>query len=357
MAEIWQSVAGSPAGTYGFTDGDGDEARFNGPLSICFDPTYTYAYVADRYNNAIRRIDFSNGLFTVETFATTNEWVNYVHYDSYDDTIWATTYNPSAGVQRSYVYQWALDGTLLFSIGGGTGSGYGYGCIKSLYTLGVNLTILKGPVNAFHSGWGYLDTGSGAINFDLTCMAPGVLVHHDDGAYPGLNCGFDYLDYLGTKYKVNWHDYVYPSSSGLCMNHIHDQYCRGPLDTPITTHDAFHNGNLGDLIVPNSPHEIEITETETSGYYTLNATCYNNSHGAYHTFDIDMTLDVIDNEQFYGPAYSWANGVAYNGTMDKLFFTLGRRTTANYSGADCNQIAFLRPDGVGWSSYIPKKKR
>jgi hypothetical protein len=48
--------AGDPNHSSGFVDGTGHAARFNGPVSLVFDPVSDALYVADQDNDAIRRI-------------------------------------------------------------------------------------------------------------------------------------------------------------------------------------------------------------------------------------------------------------------------------------------------------------
>ena len=48
--------AGDPGHSAGFADGVGTAARFNGPMSLVFDPTCDCLYVADHDNDAIRKI-------------------------------------------------------------------------------------------------------------------------------------------------------------------------------------------------------------------------------------------------------------------------------------------------------------
>lgn len=63
-AGVTTTFAGT-SGTYGSVDGTGSDARFNSPKGITGDATYLY--VADTYNQTIRRITLSSGL--VATFA------------------------------------------------------------------------------------------------------------------------------------------------------------------------------------------------------------------------------------------------------------------------------------------------
>lgn len=51
-------IAGNSAG--GNTDGIGEQASFNLPFGVIVDPTNTYLYVSDFFNNNIRRITLSN---------------------------------------------------------------------------------------------------------------------------------------------------------------------------------------------------------------------------------------------------------------------------------------------------------
>jgi sugar lactone lactonase YvrE len=57
---IITNVAGDPAGTAGFVDGVGGEARFDQPIDLELGPDGKM-YVADRYNNVIRTIDLATG--------------------------------------------------------------------------------------------------------------------------------------------------------------------------------------------------------------------------------------------------------------------------------------------------------
>ncbi len=63
-AGVISTFAGT-SGTYGSVDGTGSDARFNSPKGLTGDATYLY--VADTYNQTIRRITLSSGL--VSTFA------------------------------------------------------------------------------------------------------------------------------------------------------------------------------------------------------------------------------------------------------------------------------------------------
>ena len=62
------TLAGSTAGEPGAADGTGTAARFNGPQGISITPDGTTLYVADYFNNAIRKIVVSTA--TVTTMAT-----------------------------------------------------------------------------------------------------------------------------------------------------------------------------------------------------------------------------------------------------------------------------------------------
>jgi DNA-binding beta-propeller fold protein YncE len=48
----------------GYVDGSGSTARFNGPMSLTFDPISSSIYVADQNNDAIRKIDPDTGAVT-----------------------------------------------------------------------------------------------------------------------------------------------------------------------------------------------------------------------------------------------------------------------------------------------------
>jgi DNA-binding beta-propeller fold protein YncE len=56
------TFAGS--GSPGFTNGQGTSAQFNNPVSIVFNPADNYFYVTDTGNNSIRRIDTSGNVTT-----------------------------------------------------------------------------------------------------------------------------------------------------------------------------------------------------------------------------------------------------------------------------------------------------
>lgn len=62
---VTNTLAGSLSGTKGNSDGQGSSASFNGPFAITTDGTYLY--VADSYNQEIRRIEIDNGM--VQTIA------------------------------------------------------------------------------------------------------------------------------------------------------------------------------------------------------------------------------------------------------------------------------------------------
>jgi hypothetical protein len=57
--------AGDPAHSTGSADGNGQDARFNGPSSIVFDPVNDVLYVADQDNDAIRQITRSGEVSTL----------------------------------------------------------------------------------------------------------------------------------------------------------------------------------------------------------------------------------------------------------------------------------------------------
>ncbi|MBX2883317.1 MAG: hypothetical protein KTR32_25415 [Granulosicoccus sp.] len=57
--------AGDPNHAAGSADGNGQQARFNGPSSIVFDPTNDVMYVADQDNDAIRQITRSGQVTTL----------------------------------------------------------------------------------------------------------------------------------------------------------------------------------------------------------------------------------------------------------------------------------------------------
>ena len=57
------TLAGT-AGAYGYADGVGSAARFNGPYGITTDAAGTVLYVGEPYNNAIRKIEVATGLVT-----------------------------------------------------------------------------------------------------------------------------------------------------------------------------------------------------------------------------------------------------------------------------------------------------
>ena len=63
------TLAGSP-GSKGFVNGGSSAARFNQPMGILVDNGF--AFVADRDNNAIRKVDVSNGYTT--TLAGSETW-------------------------------------------------------------------------------------------------------------------------------------------------------------------------------------------------------------------------------------------------------------------------------------------
>lgn len=57
--------AGDPGHRAGSRDGIGQDARFNGPASIVFDPVNDVMYVADQDNDAIRKVDRSGEVTTL----------------------------------------------------------------------------------------------------------------------------------------------------------------------------------------------------------------------------------------------------------------------------------------------------
>src|SRR5262249_40016860 len=54
-------LAGDPNHGAGFADGPGVAARFNGPISLTFNPVDHKLYVSDMRNDAIRRVDPDTG--------------------------------------------------------------------------------------------------------------------------------------------------------------------------------------------------------------------------------------------------------------------------------------------------------
>ena len=61
------TIAGT--GTPGYVDGPASTAEFNGPWGIAVD-SYGNIFVADEYNNVVRKIDPSGNVSTIDTFVT-----------------------------------------------------------------------------------------------------------------------------------------------------------------------------------------------------------------------------------------------------------------------------------------------
>ena len=84
------TFAGS-AGVYGSSDGIGSAARFNHPSGLAFDRD-DYLYVADRYNNTIRRISPTGEVTTVAA-AVSLQFPSGVAIDSAGNIVVADTWN------------------------------------------------------------------------------------------------------------------------------------------------------------------------------------------------------------------------------------------------------------------------
>lgn len=74
-SDVVVTLVGSP-GMEGSDDGVGGEVRFEGPRALAVDPDGTYAYIADGFNCAIRRVDLAS--LETETYAGMAEFCDAV---------------------------------------------------------------------------------------------------------------------------------------------------------------------------------------------------------------------------------------------------------------------------------------
>ncbi len=156
--------AGDPDHSAGSADGNGQQARFNGPSSIVFDPVNDVLYVADQENDAIRRITRSGEVSTPFGKPGTRQSIESQGIDIYDQlasrsvsVIEVSQEQAAQGVRPDIYMPQAIrvdsKGNLILLE-------LGYGAIRRIDPLtGVTETLgeVRQKHRQFSRGWAWLD--------------------------------------------------------------------------------------------------------------------------------------------------------------------------------------------------------
>lgn len=191
--------AGDPNHTPGFVDGAGHAARFNGPVSLVFDPVSDALYVADQDNDAIRRISRSGVVTTLfggpgmadrlRAHGATNVFDQDANRTLSNFTVSASE---AAGGKRPDIdkpqcIRVDSDGNLILLE-------LGYGSIRRIVPA-TGATALLGNVHQIfgqggedtYRGWAWLDVDrwghSGPRNGIYWCKAVGESIEGDTGSH------------------------------------------------------------------------------------------------------------------------------------------------------------------------------
>jgi DNA-binding beta-propeller fold protein YncE len=137
------TLAGSTSGVAGAVDGTGTAARFFGPEGITITPDGTTLYVADYYNNTIRRIVIASGAVT--TMAT-NAQITYpagIVCDGTGTNLYLTDfgYNLIRQIVISSGVVSTLAGNGMYGSVDGTGSTASFNQPNSITLLGANIYV------------------------------------------------------------------------------------------------------------------------------------------------------------------------------------------------------------------------
>jgi hypothetical protein len=194
-----RSISGSTAGATGFVDGYGPNARFYNPKAVVVEPNDPHLlYIADYYNNAIRRLDLDTGY--VDTLVS--GLASHPFHIAIDaNYIWVTTRggsddnNPFHMAGPYMVYSLGRDGSIIASVSDGN-------CWGAIAKDPASANwIVKGSLMAYTTGWGVL-SGSGG-SWSIT---------HENGLHDGAYGADAGMISVGTR-VWRQHEYMYPSGN------------------------------------------------------------------------------------------------------------------------------------------------
>lgn len=399
LTGVLQPIAGSLEGTHGYAEGEGDEARFNYPISVrIYGNTL---YVADFGNRAIRSIELDGPLpGTVTTaFTTTNMPVfapigpppdplddrpRHLHIDGFSDKMLIVG-------QESLIEVAHLTSTEMATTLEVVSKSNKFG--SAIIAPGGFSALVKYPIGDFTNGWHYVvlvqtspkkPRGTvwepGPPDVAYTCdeagtIPPGIYLWHD-GAYAddgGIVLIPNY--YRGAYATLVSHNYVYPSDWGLGLVNYTGGARYSPYNacppkpippdwSPMPAGQLYKSSTwetgLPERELNNGPDDV-IRDNDPTAVSAV----YKSEHGIIEKYSVnpelmqDQFITHVSYDHSRGLQYLPTRSVAYNFNTGIYYFTVGENpdSSAEILGWAPNRIVALdlyAPDYVTGDLELPE---